>query len=37
MDATQAPKEPVANEFSDVLLEELLVMPPNRGIEFVIE
>jgi hypothetical protein len=37
MDASQGPEVPVVNEFSDVLPEELSVMPPDHDIEFVIE
>jgi hypothetical protein len=37
LDASQRPKVPVVNEFSDVLPEELPDMPPDRDIEFVIE
>jgi hypothetical protein len=37
MDVIQGPKVPVVNEFSDILPEELSVMPPDCDIEFVIE
>jgi hypothetical protein len=37
LDVSQGLKTPVLNEFSDVLPEELSVMPPDRDIEFVIE
>jgi hypothetical protein len=37
LDASQGSKVPVVNEFSDVFPEELLGMPPDRDIEFVIE
>jgi hypothetical protein len=37
LDASQGSEVPVVNEFPDVFLEELLGMPPNRDIEFVIE
>jgi hypothetical protein len=37
LDASQGPEVPVVNEFSNVFLEKLLVMPPDRNIEFVIE
>jgi hypothetical protein len=37
LDVSQGLKTPVVNEFSDVLLEELSVMPPDRYIEFVTE
>jgi hypothetical protein len=37
LDVSQGLKAPVVNEFSDVLLEELSVMPPDRYIEFVTE
>jgi hypothetical protein len=37
LDASQGSEVPVVNEFSDVFLEELLGMPPDRDIEFVIE
>jgi hypothetical protein len=33
---SQGLKVPVVNKFSDAFFEELLVMPPNRDIEFVI-
>jgi hypothetical protein len=35
--ASQGSEVPVVNEFSDVFLEELPGMPPDRDIEFVIE
>jgi hypothetical protein len=37
MDASQRPEVPMFNEFSDVLPEELLGMPPDRDVMFVIE
>jgi hypothetical protein len=37
LDASQGFEVPVVNEFPDVFPEELLDMPPNRDIEFVIE
>jgi hypothetical protein len=37
LDASQGSKVPVVNEFPDVFPEELLGMPPDRDIEFVIE
>jgi hypothetical protein len=37
LDASQGSEVPVVNEFPNVFLEELLGMPPNRDIEFVIE
>jgi hypothetical protein len=37
LDGSQGSEVPVINEFPDVSPEELLVMPPDRGIEFVIE
>jgi hypothetical protein len=37
LDASQGPKMPVVKELSDVLSEELPVMPPNHDIEFAIE
>jgi hypothetical protein len=37
LDASQGSKVSVVNEFPDVFPEELLGMPPNRDIEFVIE
>jgi hypothetical protein len=37
LDASQGPEVLVVNEFSDVFLEELSVMPPDHDIEFVIE
>jgi hypothetical protein len=37
LDASQGSEVPVVNEFPDVFHEELPGMPPNRGIEFVIE
>jgi hypothetical protein len=36
LDVSQGLKVPVVNEFSNVLPEELLVMPPDHDIEFVI-
>jgi hypothetical protein len=37
LDASEGLEVPVVNEFPDVFLEELLVTPPDRDIEFVIE
>jgi hypothetical protein len=37
LDASQGPEVPTFNEFSDVLLKELLVVPPDRDIKFVHE
>jgi hypothetical protein len=37
LDASQGPKVPVINEFSDVFFEELSVIPPDHDIEFLIE
>jgi hypothetical protein len=37
LDASQGSEMPVVNEFPDVFPEELLGMPPDRDIEFVIE
>jgi hypothetical protein len=37
LDASQGSEVPVVNEFPDVFLEELLGMPPDQDIEFVIE
>jgi hypothetical protein len=37
LDVSQGLKVPVVNEFSNVLPEELPVMPPDHDIEFVIE
>jgi hypothetical protein len=37
LDASQGSEVPVVNEFSNVFPEELLGMPPDRDIEFVIE
>jgi hypothetical protein len=37
LDASQGSEVPVVNEFPDVFPEELLDMPPDRDIEFVIE
>jgi hypothetical protein len=37
LDASHGSEVPVINEFLDVFLEELLGMPPDRDIEFVIE
>jgi hypothetical protein len=37
LDASQGSEVPVVNEFLDVFPEELLGMPPDRDIEFVIE
>jgi hypothetical protein len=36
LDSSQIPKVPMVNEFSDVVFEELSVMPPNHDIESVI-
>jgi hypothetical protein len=36
LDSSQIPKVPMVNEFSDVIFEELSVMPPNHDIESVI-
>jgi hypothetical protein len=36
LDVSQGLKVPVVNEFSNVLHEELSVMPPDHDIEFVI-
>jgi DNA-directed RNA polymerase subunit F len=36
LDVSQGLKVPVVNEFSNVLPEELSVMPPDHDIEFVI-
>jgi hypothetical protein len=37
LDASQGPVMPVVNKFSDVFLEELTGLPPDRDIEFVID
>jgi hypothetical protein len=37
LDASQGSEVPVVNEFSDVFPKELLGMPPDRDIEFVIK
>jgi hypothetical protein len=37
LDASQGSEVAVVNEFHDVFLKELLGMPPDRDIEFVIE
>jgi hypothetical protein len=37
LDASQGSEVPVVNQFHDVFPEELLGMPPDRDIEFVIE
>jgi hypothetical protein len=37
LDASQGPMVPVVNEFSDLFLEELPSIPPDRDIEFVID
>jgi hypothetical protein len=37
LDASQGPKMPIVKEFSDVLFEEFLVMPPDHDIEFAID
>jgi hypothetical protein len=37
LDVSPGLKVPVVNEFSNVLPEELSVMPPDHDIEFVIE
>jgi hypothetical protein len=37
LDASQGSEVPVVSEFPDVFLEELLCIPPDRDIEFVIE
>jgi hypothetical protein len=37
LDASQGSEVPLVNEFPDVFPEELLGMPPDRDIEFVIE
>jgi hypothetical protein len=37
LDASQGSEVPVVNEFPDVFPEELLGMPPDQDIEFVIE
>jgi hypothetical protein len=36
LDVSQGPEEPMFNKFSDVLPEELSVMPPDHDIESVI-
>jgi hypothetical protein len=37
LDVNQGLKVPVVNEFSNVLPEELSIMPPDHDIKFVIE
>jgi hypothetical protein len=37
LDVSQGPMVLVVNEFPDVFLEELIGMPPERDIEFVID
>jgi hypothetical protein len=37
LDASQGAEVPVVNEFPDAFSEELLGIPPDRGIEFVME
>jgi hypothetical protein len=37
LDASQGPEVPVVSEFPNVFPEELISMPPDRDIEFVIE
>jgi hypothetical protein len=37
LDVSQGLKVPVVNKFSDVLIEQLIVVLPDRDIEFVIE
>jgi hypothetical protein len=37
LDVSLGPEMPGVNVFLDVFLDELLVMPPDRDIEFVIE
>jgi hypothetical protein len=37
LDASQGPEVPVVSKFSNVFPEELPGMPPDHGIEFVIE
>jgi hypothetical protein len=37
LDLSQGLTVPVVNKFSDVFFEELIVMPPVRDIELVIE
>jgi DNA-directed RNA polymerase subunit F len=37
LDVSQGLKVPVINEFSNVLPEELSMMPPDHDIEYVIE
>jgi hypothetical protein len=37
LDVSQGPMAPVVNEFPDVFPEELLGMPPDQDIEFVID
>jgi hypothetical protein len=37
LDASQGPMVPVVNEFSDLFLEELPSIPPDRDIKFVID
>jgi hypothetical protein len=36
-DTSQGPEVPMVNKFSDVIFEELTVVPPDRDIEFMIE
>jgi hypothetical protein len=37
LDASQRPEVPTFNKFSDILPEELSVMPPDQDIESMIE
>jgi hypothetical protein len=37
MDVSQGSEVPVVNEFPDLFPKELLGMPPDRDIEFMIE
>jgi len=37
LDEDANPQDRVVNEFPDVFLDELLGMPPDRDIEFIIE
>jgi hypothetical protein len=37
LDVNQGLKVPMVNKFSDVFFEELIVVLPDRDIEFVIE
>jgi hypothetical protein len=37
LDVSQRLKVPMVNKFSDAFFEELIVVPPDRDIEFVIE